>query len=103
MSWPLSKRKKNPSKLISDDEIVPDPQSICEIMNNFFVNVGKNLADKIQPVTNEPSSFYDNLPCVEHSFFFSPASPAEIATINRSLKPKKSSREYDIETKFFEI
>ena len=69
-------------------------------MNNFFANVGKNLADKIQPVTNKPSSFLDNLPCVKHSFFFSPASPDEIATIIRSLKPKKSNRENDIETKF---
>ena len=49
MSWPLLKRKKKviPSELISDDEIVQDPQSISEIMNSFFVNVGKNLADKI--------------------------------------------------------
>ena len=54
MSWPLSKRKKKviPSEPISDDKIVQDPQSMCEIMNNFFVYVGKNLADKIQPVTN---------------------------------------------------
>ena len=94
------KKKVIPSELISDDKIVQDPQSICEIMNNFFANVGKNLADKIQPVTNKPSSFLDNLPCVKHSFFFSTASPDEIATIIRSLKPKKSNRENDIETKF---
>ena len=51
------KKKKTviPSELISDDEIVQDPQSICEIINSFFVNVGKNLADKLQPVTNKPS------------------------------------------------
>ena len=69
-------------------------------MNNFFVKVGKNLADKIQPATNKPFSFHDNLSHVKNSFFFSPASTAEIATIIRSLKPKKSNRENDIETKF---
>ena len=26
-----------------------DPQVICEELNTFFVNVGKNLADKIEP------------------------------------------------------
>ena len=94
------KQKVIPSQLISDDKIVLDPQSICEIMKNFFVNVGKNPADKIHPVTNKPSSFHDNLPRVKHCFFFSPASPDEIATIIRSLKSKKSKRENDIETKF---
>ena len=94
------KKKVIPSELISDDKIVQDPQSICEIMNNFFVNVGKTLADKIQPVTNKPSSFHNNLPRIKHSFFFSPASSDEIATIIRSLKPKKSNRENNIETKF---
>ena len=88
-------------ELISDEEILQDPQSICEIMNNFFVNVGKNLADKIQPATNKPSSFYDNLPRVKHSFFVSSTSPDEIDIIIRSLKPKKFHRENDIETKFF--
>ena len=40
----IKKKKKVISlELISDDEIVQDPLSICEIMNNFFVNVGKNL------------------------------------------------------------
>ena len=69
-------------------------------MNNFFVNVGKNLVDKIQPITYKPSSFHNSLPRIKHSCFFSPASPDEIATIIRSLKPKKSNRENDIETKF---
>ena len=103
MSWSLLKRKKViPSELISDDEIVQDPQrqSIFQIMNSFFVNVGKNLADKIQPITNQPSLFYDNVPRVKHSFFVSPALPNETATIIRSLKTKKSNRENDIDTKF---
>ena len=70
MIRPLLKRKKKviPSELISDDKIVQDPQSICEIINKFFVNVGKALADKIQPVTNKPSSFHNNLPRIKHSF-----------------------------------
>ena len=66
------KEKKStviPSKLISDDEIVQDPQSICEIMNSFFVNVGKNLADKLQSVTNKLFSFHDNLPVLNTLFF----------------------------------
>ena len=57
-------------------------------MTSLFVNVGKNLADKIQSVTSKPSSFHENLSCVKHSFFFSPASPDEIETIIRSLKTK---------------
>ena len=74
-SWPFLKRKKKviPSELISDDKIVQNPQSICEIMNNIFVNVGKNLADKTQPITNKPFSFHDNLPRVNpfsHELFF---------------------------------
>ena len=94
------KKKVIPSKLISDDEIVQDTLSICQIMNSFFVNVGKSFADKIQPITNQPSLFYDNVPRVKHSFFFSPGSSDETATIIRSLKTKKSNRENDIDTKF---
>ena len=74
---------------------------MCKITNSFFVNVGKNLADKIKPVTNKPSLFHDNLPRVKHYFFVSPASPDEIATIIRSLKTTKPNRENDIETKIF--
>ena len=59
MSLPFLKRKKVISlELISDDEIVQDPQRICEIMTSLFVNVDKNFADKIQPVTNKLSQKY---------------------------------------------
>ena len=68
-------------------------------MNNFFVNVGKNLADKIQAVTNKPFVFHGNLPRVKHYFFFSLASPDKIATIIRALKTKKSNIENNIESK----
>ena len=94
------KKKNIPSKLISDDKIVQDPQNICEIKNNFYVSVGKNLTDKIQLVTNKPSSFRNNLLRVKHSFFFSPASLDEIATIIRSLKPKKFNRKMMLKQNF---
>ena len=92
------KKKVIPLEVISSNEIVHNPQSICEIMNIFFVNVCKNLADKIQPITNRPSSFPEIYPVLNTVFFLFHVD--EIATIIRSLKTKKSNRENDIETKF---
>ena len=92
------KKKVIPLEVISGNEIVHNPQSFCEIMNIFFVNVCKNLADKIQPITNRPSSFPEIDPVSNTVFFLFPVD--EIATIIRSLKTKKSNRENDIETKF---
>jgi len=50
-----TKKKNFPVELDTHDGIIKDPQKICNEMNNFFVNIGKNLANSIKaPSTVKP-------------------------------------------------
>ena len=69
-------RKQTPTlnKLVTDDDtIVTDCKDICNELNNFFVNVGPNLASKIS--NSEKFSRKDILNCISSNpnlFFCEP-------------------------------
>ena len=68
---------------------ITNPQNIANKFNDFYVNLGPQLAQNI-PTTQTPteSTTYNNYP---HSFFFTPVTPIEILKIVQNLKPKTSS------------
>ena len=80
-------------------DTVTDRQSIAEKFNNYFVTVGKSMADstesyklskKINPKVNSTSS----------SLFVSPCTPQELCDLIKKLKNKKAKRSLDAEISF---
>ena len=83
----------------TNNGLTKDPEIIYDTLNNFFINVGKNLANSTEQVVMEPASLSKQSQ-INNLFFFVPAVPEEIILIFRNLKSKKAIREQDIDTKF---
>ena len=97
----LKPKKKNfPTELETHDGITQDPQQICNKLNDFFVNVGKNLADTFQ---TDDYNYNMHRSKVKNSCFFAPATSEEVASIIRNLQGKKATREQDVDTKFLKF
>ena len=69
---------------------IHDPQSIADAFNNFYVNIGPNLANNIPSTTLNAIDFMPQIN-ISNSFFLAPTTPIEILNIIRNLKPKCSS------------
>ena len=73
----------------------------AELLNNYFVNIGENLAKKITvPNINHSHNNQDYCP---HSFFLSPTNAEEVEAITKTLKIKKATLSGDIGIKFIEL
>ena len=85
-------KSNTPSKTTTiniHNQTINDPRLIAEHYNNFFVNIGPNLANKIPDCT---SHFQDYLPDANsHSIFFNPVTEHELSSIVFNLPNKKSS------------
>ena len=68
----------------------------------FFVNVGVEMAKKIDSV-DSVSSYTTQQVGVNNSIFFSPSTTEEVISIINALKDKKAIRNCDIETSFIKI
>ena len=75
--------KKNRKQVISslkrpnDNSLTNDPLEICNIFNNYFSSVGKNLASRV-PRSSRYFTEYFSLSYNLSSFFFDPVTPEEI-------------------------
>ncbi len=99
----LNKKKKTKKpkikKLkISATEITTDDEKISNNFNQYFTNIGKNMADKIPQIANTIHS-----PRVSNSIMFSETSSCEIEEIISKLNSKKAIINEDIPTKFLKI
>ena len=86
--------KTNTSKLASHFECnginIVSKQSIADEFNNFFVDVGSNLANMITVAYNAASIYdYMGQQC-PNSMFINPVSEDEVVSIIKSCKPKHS-------------
>ena len=89
-----------PSKLVtSNGHTVTDEETIAKELNNYFVNIGKSMADSISPgsacnlnfsATNRNSN----------SLFLTLSCPQEVFKVIKKLKTKKSRRTNAVETVF---
>ena len=69
---------------MSDNTITSDKTVIAENFNDFFVNIGNNLAKRIPNVSTPPGRYMGDM--ISQSLFLDPATPQEIAEIIKSLK-----------------
>ena len=94
-----TKTKPILNELKTNNGQTKDSEFICNALNNFFINAGKNVANSIEQVVVEPASSSKQSQ-INNSFFFAPAVPEEIILIIRNLKFKKAIREKDNDAKF---
>ena len=85
-------KSKTPHSLIHDYEEITDKTQMCNIFNQYFVNVGSNLASSIQTNDINPINYLgDRLP---NSFSFMATTPQEIFNIIKNFENKKTSLNY---------
>ena len=89
--------KPHTSFTINGSEI-SDPTSIADGFNDFFVNIGPNLADKIPNTNANYGEFLKNIPSPIGSLFFSPTNDEEIADVFNTLKTGTACGYDDIKT-----
>ena len=95
-----SKGNKVPiKKIIVDDTPITDKAKIANEFNQFFVNIGPNLASKISTTNKKPYTSYLKR-TVESTFCFSPIDTEQTLKVTNSLLPKSSCGHDDISTKF---
>ena len=87
-----------PMKIDDDGVTITDLKQIADCFNNYYVNVGPNLAKTINSSDTDIST---SIKPVDKSFFFFPTHEQEINNIIVSLKPKTSSGHDDITPKIF--
>ena len=73
-----------------DNRIYVDKQSICDQLNNHFINVGNDLADKLPKHDIDPSVYLDRT-MTANSFMFRGICPTEVYDEIMSLKIDKSA------------
>ena len=80
----------NPTSLDGNSEITSDPTKICNIFNDYFVNIGTKLANELPECA---INFKSYLPTIESnlSFKFEEIDTTEIVNIIRNLNSKKAS------------
>ena len=81
----ISKKKENNAaiKFNINSTVITDKKKIADTFNNFYVNIGRNLAQNIPHNDKNPISFIKNYNV--NSMFFTPVSEEEIITITSSL------------------
>ena len=82
-------KKSTVSKINLDGEIIDNSQRLVNVFNDYFVDIGPNLASNIPDSSIHYSDFLkDPNP---YSIYFTPTDEVEIAGIIRELKNKHSS------------
>ncbi|XP_065650279.1 uncharacterized protein LOC136078433 [Hydra vulgaris] len=84
-----------PKYVYTEDErtVINERKVIAESFNNFFINVGQNLANKITPGNKNFNSYIKDEDCVMYEL---EVSPDELRFAFNMLKPNKSSGLDDI-------
>ena len=89
-------------KLMYNDQITTNSDTIPDILNDYFCNVGHDLQNKIP--AHDPSSFKEYLPePILNSFFLSRVSEEDVLREIKQLIPKKASGYDNIGGKILQI
>lgn len=90
----ISTKKENThhtiKKLLRDNGIYVDKKSICDQLNNHFINVGNGQADKLPKHDIDPSVYLDST-MMANGFMFRGICPTEVYDEVMSLKVDKSA------------
>ena len=101
----LNDKKVKHNKLVNlktNGNNLTDPQAISDYVNNFFSEIGKNLANKFSQDENSDFKKYLGNP-VQHSMFLHDISETEIIDAINSLKNSKSTGYDEFTIKFIKL
>ena len=77
-------------KLIFNNAIYTNGNDISNIFNDFFVNIGNNIAESVDCSLDDHRKYLNHIN-QQNSFFFHPITPIDISIIIKSLKNKSSN------------
>ena len=95
------KRETNINKLKINNQIINDPVQIANAMNNFFTNIGPDLAKKCQNSDNSFMNFMGE--SNKQSMYLFKTSPNEVYKLINKLKNKKLSGFDELSAKFLKL
>ena len=96
------KKVTNITKLNINNQIINDPVQIANTMNNYFTNIGPELAKKIQNTTeNDFMSFLGKEN--QQSMYMFKTNSNEVSKLISKLNNKKSSGFDDLSAKFLKL
>ena len=81
-------------KIATNNNVITDPHMIADAFNNFFANIGKDLACSIPNVEMSPLEYLKIPLC--NSFFIFPTTAEEIETEITKLKSSKAAGPFSI-------
>ena len=90
-----------PSKINKNGTELTDNKSIANAFNDFFANIGSDLASKIPKINGSPHSYLGQPN--SSTFFLFPTSCREIEDIISGLKSNKANGPYSIPTKIIKL
>ena len=90
-----------PSKILTNNTELTDCKSIANAFNDFFANIGHNLASKIPSVNTSSMSFMPSKQ--DNSIFLNPISSKEIEEEIDKLDSSKATGPHSIPTKNIKI
>ncbi|CAL4183555.1 unnamed protein product [Meganyctiphanes norvegica] len=96
------KTRPNINKIINGENILTNPNNITEALNNFFTNIGNNLAQSHKNVDQNAFKQYLVNP-VRKSFCLCETSQPEVKYLLEKINPKKTPGNDDIPGKFLNI
>lgn len=97
-------RKQQPviNKLVDEDnKVIKSASAICNTLNEYFVNIGPNLSDKI--VSSNLHTMQNSLPSNVKSIYLQPIDPLEVFREINNLNPNKAGGPENIPIKFYKI
>ena len=77
------------SRILCEGSIIEDDKKIADHFNNYFTNIGHNLAEKIPPSNRSFVDFLDDR--ISDSIFFNPVIEIEVLDLVGKLASKKSA------------
>ena len=92
-----------PNSINTANGNIDDHESTAKLFNDFFINVGKNLADAIKPIESQQIQGISSIPSSLNAFYFSPTTNEEVADLISALSNKKVKRVEDIDTFYLKI
>lgn len=99
---PRKAKSPPPISLSVKDNKITDPHDIAETINQFFANVGKNLASKLKPIEEDRFLTYLGEPTIP-SIYLLPSSPKEVTNLIKSLNSDKATGFDDIPPYFLKV
>ena len=84
-----SKTRFYPTSLKHDGKLITDLKDIAELFNNFFINIGPTIANKIHKSSKKFNDYLKHL-SMTNSLYFKPTTEDEVIKIIKNLNNGKS-------------